>query len=423
MEKIRPGKLHAKLGTDLGQRILAIILAVIIWMILSITQYPTISKTISSVPVELSLTGTIAEEKGLSALGYKDITVDVMIEGMNYEIGSYSANDLTASVDVSSVTKKGTYKLDIDVTSAHSSDKLSILSITPETVEVQFDSISSKEFDLSPSAPNVSAEDGYSLGNISCTPSKIKITGAENDLSNIAKVYAVVDKTVSISQDTQITTSKIMLYDKFDNLLDNSSYELPEEEYTINFPLFKKKTGNLTVDFVNTPPGFDLGSLSYKISNDPISILTTDLDDDDNEDITIGTIALNEVDLSKDFKFELQLANSEISADSIQSVKVSFDNKGYTSKTFKIPNSQFEVINLPSGKKVDFDTAQLTDVTIIGPEKIISELKAQDLKAQIDLSDVGNSTGSMIKNATIYAEKYNNVWCYGNNEIQITISK
>ncbi|MBR1385019.1 MAG: hypothetical protein IJ555_14610, partial [Ruminococcus sp.] len=334
MEKIKHRKLHDRLATDLGQRILAIILAVIIWMILSITQYPTISKTISSVPVEFTLSGTIAEEKGLSALNYKDISVDVIIEGMNYEIGSYTASDLTASVDVSSVTKKGTYKLDIDVTSAHSSDKVSILSISPETVEVQFDSISSRDFELTPSAPNVSAADGYSLGNISCSPSKIKITGAENDLSNISKAYAVVDKTLSIDKDTQVTTTSIRLYDKYDNLLDNSAYEFTDDEYTINFPLFKKKTGNLKVDFTNVPDGFDLETLNYDISHDPISILTSDLEDEDVEDITIGSIALNEVDLEKVFSFELQLANSEISADSIQSVKVTFDDKGFTSKTF-----------------------------------------------------------------------------------------
>ncbi|MBR1751423.1 MAG: hypothetical protein IJ740_11190 [Ruminococcus sp.] len=422
MEKIKHRKLHDRLATDLGQRILAIILAVIIWMILSITQYPTISKTISSVPVEFTLSGTIAEEKGLSALNYKDISVDVIIEGMNYEIGSYTASDLTASVDVSSVTKKGTYKLDIDVTSAHSSDKVSILSISPETVEVQFDSISSRDFELTPSAPNVSAADGYSLGNISCSPSKIKITGAENDLSNISKAYAVVDKTLSIDKDTQVTTTSIRLYDKYDNLLDNSAYEFTDDEYTINFPLFKKKTGNLKVDFTNVPDGFDLETLNYDISHDPISILTSDLEDEDVEDITIGSIALNEVDLEKVFSFELQLANSEISADSIQSVKVTFDDKGFTSKTFSIPNSQFTVINKPSGKKVSFDTAQLTDVTIIGPKDVISSLKVKDLTAQIDLSDVGSGTGSMIKNATVFASDKNNVWCYGTNEIQITIS-
>ncbi|WP_051588820.1 hypothetical protein [Ruminococcus sp. NK3A76] len=422
MEKVKGKGLAAKLGSDLGQRILAIALAIIIWMILSITQYPTISKTVSSVPVDLTLTGTIAEEKGLSALNFKDMTVDVIIEGMNYEIGSYAASDLTATVDVSSVTKKGTYKLDIDVKSAHSADKVSILSITPETVEVQFDAITSKEFDLSPSAPNISAEDGYSLGTVSCAPDKISITGADNDLSKIAKAYAVVDNSMSLSEDRNMTTNKIVLYDKNDDVLDSSLYQFPDEEYTLSFPIFKKKTGNLKVDFTGVPAGFDLSALKYSISDNPIALLTSDLDDKNEEDITVGSIPLSELDLERIYTFDIPFSAGETSAEGITSVKVTFDKEGFTSKSFSIPKSQFEVLNNPSGKKVSFDTGKLTDVVIYGPENVISKLKADDLTAQIDLSDIGTSAGSMIKNATIYSSKYRNVWCVGTNEIQITIS-
>ena len=422
MEKVKGKGLAAKLGSDLGQRILAIALAIIIWMILSITQYPTISKTVSSVPVDLTLTGTIAEEKGLSALNFKDMTVDVIIEGMNYEIGSYAASDLTATVDVSSVTKKGTYKLDIDVKSAHSADKVSILSITPETVEVQFDAITSKEFDLSPSAPNISAEDGYSLGTVSCAPDKISITGADNDLSKIAKAYAVVDNSMSLSEDRNMTTNKIVLYDKNDDVLDSSLYQFPDEEYTLSFPIFKKKTGNLKVDFTGVPAGFDMSALKYSISDNPIALLTSDLDDKNEEDITVGSIPLSELDLERIYTFDIPFSAGETSAEGITSVKVTFDKEGFTSKSFSIPKSQFEVLNNPSGKKVSFDTGKLTDVVIYGPENVISKLKADDLTAQIDLSDIGTSAGSMIKNATIYSSKYRNVWCVGTNEIQITIS-
>lgn len=422
MEKVKTKGLAAKLGSDLGQRILAVVLAVIIWVILSITQYPTISKTITSVPVNLTLTGTIAEEKGLSALGYKDITVDVVIEGMNYEIGSYSSNDLTATVDVSTVTKKGTYKLDIDVKSAHSADKVSILSITPETVEVQFDAISSKKFPISASAPNISADEGYSLGNISCTPNEIEITGAENDLNEIAKVYAVVDKTDSISEETTMTANKIVLLDKNDEKLDNELFELPDTEYSVYFQMYKKKTGSLKVDFTGVPTGFDLDTLKYEISENPIAILTSDLDDEAEEDLTVGTIELSEIDLARQFVFDIPFSTGEISADSISSVTVKFDDSGFTSKTIDIPKSQFTVINEPTGKKVTFDTAKLTDVTIYGPEDVISSIKATDLTVQIDLSDVGTGTGSMMKTALVFSSKYNNIWCYGTNEIQVTIS-
>ena len=106
-------------GTDFGLKILAVVLAVIVWFILSITQYPIISKTITNVQVTFSTVGTKAEEKGLSPINYKQISVDVEIKGMNYEIGKYTSDDLIATVNLDKVTQEGRYDLEIDVKSNH----------------------------------------------------------------------------------------------------------------------------------------------------------------------------------------------------------------------------------------------------------------------------------------------------------------
>ena len=68
MEKVKKAKKENRHGADFGLRILSIIIAVIIWFALSITQYPTINKTITNVPVVFSLDGTQAKEKGLQDL-------------------------------------------------------------------------------------------------------------------------------------------------------------------------------------------------------------------------------------------------------------------------------------------------------------------------------------------------------------------
>ena len=152
MEKVKKAKKENRHGADFGLRILSIIIAVIIWFALSITQYPTINKTITNVPVVFSLDGTQAKEKGLSALNYKDISVDVEIKGMNYEIGSYTAADLVATVNLDDVTKEGTYDLDIDVKSSHSTDKVTVVSVNPDTVSVEFDRLTTKTIPLTAEA-------------------------------------------------------------------------------------------------------------------------------------------------------------------------------------------------------------------------------------------------------------------------------
>ena len=174
-------------GADFALRIIAVIAAIIVWFILAITQYPTINKTINKVPVNLSLENTIAKEKGLSALNFKDITVDVEIKGMNYEIGNYKAGDLTATVDVSKVTKEGDYKLEIDVKSTHSTDNCTIVSVTPSTVQVTFGRMTEKQIPIQVDAPNISPQDGLILKDATVTPDQITVKGPENSLEKISK--------------------------------------------------------------------------------------------------------------------------------------------------------------------------------------------------------------------------------------------
>ena len=199
MEKVKKAKKENRHGADFGLRILSIIIAVIIWFALSITQYPTINKTITNVPVVFSLDGTQAKEKGLSALNYKDISVDVEIKGMNYEIGSYTAADLVATVNLDDVTKEGTYDLDIDVKSSHSTDKVTVVSVNPDTVSVEFDRLTTKTIPLTAEAPLISAEEGYILKETTTSPSEITVEGPKNDLDNISKAVAQISKSKKIS--------------------------------------------------------------------------------------------------------------------------------------------------------------------------------------------------------------------------------
>ena len=157
---------------------------------MSITQYPTINRTFTKVPVTFSLEGTQAKEKGLSVLNKEavdDITVEVEISGMNYEIGGYTASDLIASVDTSNVSKEGTYDLNIEVRSAHTTDKVSIISVTPDTVSVSFDKITTKKIPVVSEAPLVTAMDGYTLRDTKVSPDSVTIEGPQNDIDKIGR--------------------------------------------------------------------------------------------------------------------------------------------------------------------------------------------------------------------------------------------
>ena len=413
-----------KHSADFGLRILAVVCAVIIWFALSITQYPTISKTINNVHVTFPTDGTVAAEKGLSALNLndiKDLTVDVEIKGMNYEIGGYTADDLIASVNLDNVTKEGTYILDIDVKSTHSTDRCTVVSVNPPSVSVNFDRITEKTVALSTEAPLISAVEGYTLKGTAVSPAEVTVQGAAKDLENLSKAVVQVAKSEKINKDTTIATDKIIFYDADDNVLESSKFTIKENSnFNVKFIVFKKKTANLKVEISNCPKDFDVSSLPLKMSVDKISVISPNLDSEDTETITVSTIPLSTINFDKIFEFKIPIMSGEINQTGTDSVSVSVDKSGYASKTFTITSDRISIKNAPMGRNTSIETQKLSNVVICGPESVVSKLSDSDIYAEVDLSDVID-TGSYSREALVYAKGHNNVWCYGKNDIQVVV--
>ena len=410
-------------STDVSLRILAFILAVISWFILSITQYPTITKTVTGVQVNFNMEGSTADEIGLEALDYKAFTVDVEISGMNYEIGTYNNNDLIATVNLDDVTKEGTYNLEIDVRSSHTTDRCSIVSVTPDTVEVVFDRITEKTVEVTPVAPNVTAADGYTLNKVTPEPSEITIKGAKNLLDQVSSVSAKVNTSAKLENNTTLSANEIVFLNNEGKTVDNSKIAVQgETSYDVNFTVYKKKTLDLSVNVTNLPEGFDITSLPMKLSQDSISISTPHLDDEATEKVTLGNIPINDIDLKKTFNFKIPIPAGDLNTSGSDNVLVSFDSEGYSSAEFTLRSENIDLIGAPPKLNVEIDNKELPNITIIGPSEIINELTDDDIHAKINLSDV-HSTGSLAKNATIYIPNCNNVWSCGSNQVQITVSQ
>ncbi len=426
MEKVNAKRSPKMRGTDFGLRILALIIAIIIWLVLSITQYPTITKSISNVPVVFTLDGTSAAEKGLQAIGYKDISVDVEIKGMNYEIGSYTANDLVATLNVDNVNKEGDYTLDIDVKSSHSSDRVSVVSVSPETVKVSFVRISSDVFNVSASAPNVNAEQGKTLRPLSVSPSEITVEGSEVELKKINKVEAKIDEEMTLTEKTTISTDHLVFYDENNKELDSSKYKvLDAGTFDVTFDIYKKKTVNFAVDFTDTPKGFDVKTIPYHLSEDQIVVITPNLEDSDTQTITLGSVSLRDVKPNATFEFDVdsKITGGEINQSGISKVTMSFDfnTDQYKTSEFVIPASSIQILNAPADKVVSIETKQLPSVTMFGPASAIDQLKESEIIATVDLTDVA-STGSITRSVEIYSQRFVSVWCTDEQNVQIEIS-
>lgn len=61
----------SKKSNDYILRLFAVVIAVLLWFILSLTVFPEMYKTIDKIPVSVSVEGTTAEKNGLSAVNFQ----------------------------------------------------------------------------------------------------------------------------------------------------------------------------------------------------------------------------------------------------------------------------------------------------------------------------------------------------------------
>ena len=138
-------KQKISLDSDFLLKIYAIIGAIVIWFIMSITLYSSLDKTIYNVPVTIDLEKSYAKNYGLEPIDFEGDTVNVRISGKRYEIGNIKPEDITATVAVVGVTAPGDFSLGIDI---DSTKDFELLSVSPSTVTVTFDKVMTKQFPI-----------------------------------------------------------------------------------------------------------------------------------------------------------------------------------------------------------------------------------------------------------------------------------
>lgn len=86
--------------------VLSFVIALGVWLFISITYSPQVDRVISDVPVEVSLT-SVDGAVPMSVFGNENTTVKVAVRGKKYMVERLSSDSLTVSANTDQVTKAG----------------------------------------------------------------------------------------------------------------------------------------------------------------------------------------------------------------------------------------------------------------------------------------------------------------------------
>ena len=388
--------------------VLSIVIAFFVWMAAMLAA-PEITKAIRDVPITVD----IPTSAMLEVVDGADTKVSLVLDGKQFEIGSYGPENVRVVADASAITEPGTYEVALVV--SDNGTRSYTVTLTFETRATKLLQIQADITGLTTPANYIAPEDEIVL-----EPSTVEVSGAESLISHVERAVIEVDFSREVTS-TQQQNSKIVYYDAEGNKLETEEVAYFHQDVSsvaVTIPVKRVATLPLTVSFLNVPENFPVDELSYSLSVDSITVAAEDSVLRNHSSLVLGYIDFKQMNLltSSQMDFAVQLPEGFTDMDDIEVVTVSFEADDLASTNLSLKN--FQLVNVPEGFTVTVEESALR-VYVLGKKSIISGIAAGDFVVKVDLSDMRTRAGKYEMPVSIYAPTKGYVWAVG--EYSVTV--
>lgn len=401
--------------------VISLILAVIVWLMISMGLDQSASKTVSNIRLVTDTIGTTAADNDLSAI-YCDVEkVEVKLKCSKTQIRNINADTLEAYIDFDNVTSAGkrTYPIKL----RGNGFQYEIESITPSVASVTLDRYTAVEVPVTPKVPNISFAEGKVPDEMTCEPSEVTVSGPASLLEKVSKCYVYSDKEFADKDSSfTLTADKLQLYSDDDVEIDQSKMTFSNNSYVITVPVLTQKAVQPVVQLSNIPENFNKDALKLKITPESLTIATNNSNAEISDTFEVQKINLSDIDLgySKDFDINERLANlGMMNRSGVATVNVSLDGTGLDRKEITLDSSSIHLSDLPNDNYNYEPITQKLTITIVGPADVVAQLTSKDFVADASLLNVDKSEQKLSYDAVISCLTSNEVWSVTKAKISI----
>lgn len=363
-------------------QVTCLIVSVVLWAIIMITDQVTITETIKSVPVTIRSLSTL-ENSNLTLMNAdKDnLTVNVNVSGSPKLVSSLKRGDFSAHIDVLGF-KEGINNAKIEIIAPNG---VTIESTYPTQIACNIEGIISKVMDVTVQYEGTQTG-GYFRAQPASNPSSVKITGPRS-IVNAADI-AVATVNIANATDDVVRTVPVRIYDGTDTEIFMTS---PVENVQVTVPIYPTKYVSLTPDVTGTPEeGYQLTNVTVSPERIRIAARQDILD-------TINELQLAGLDITgaaRNIITARDILNTEglILLDVSSAPVVSATVDKIIDKEFVFEPSEINFVNVTEGYEIMLsETQDDITVTVSGPSGIVNQLKKEELTITADMEnkDIG----------------------------------
>ena len=408
---------------NLGMKLLALAVSIVLWMVVSNINDPMSTKRIANVQVKLQHTSLITDQGQVyTVLDNTDVVPVVTVKARRSVLDDLTRDDIVATADIENMTSLNT--VEIKYSSTRNASEIESIDGSLDNVMLSIEEKMTDSFPLETETSGV-PEAGYELGSVTPEQNQIRVSGPESVVSSIASAKAVVDISGATSSIT--TYADIRLVDADGNNVDTTNLSLNITSVKVSVTILPLKTVPIEVGVSGEPAAGYLRNGVVTADPETIKLAgkATALAEIEKIQIPASAVDISGSTSSYQTSIDIRdyLPEGVTLADSLSdgTVRITVGIEQAETSTVSVAVSDVRLDNIPEGYRAElysvndgtgsgskFSSTGNFAVNVTGIASAVDAIKAADLTAVID---VGKLIGDTDK--TDYSGRYT-------GEIQIT---
>ncbi len=375
-----------RIFNNFGLKLLAVVIAVAIWIAVINVSDPVINTSYADIPVVVTNTENITTNGMVYELT-SEPTVSIMVSAKRSIQDYLSEDNFKAVVDLEDYDEQ-TGRVPIRVECNKYSGQIDSMKSKSEYASVNIEEMLRKQFVVTPIVTG-DPEEGYVVGTVGTAENIVRISGAQSAVAEIKKVTAEVS-VAGLNSDVN-TSVDLKLYDKNDKQITDTNLIKNISTVAMSVQILATKELPLRFSTSGVPKeGYGISG-EVKANKDTVVIAgkASALSYLNYVDITSAAVKVDgadkdleiEVDLTRYLPDGITLANAE----NDRMVSVSVPIEEITTKDFEIHTNAVKMQGLPGGFATEIiDSDDTVTIRVEGFASQMEAMKVNDVKLSVD---------------------------------------
>lgn len=390
--------MKSKLLNNLGLKILAVLVSIILWMVSVDINDPVEKVSYYNVDVQLVNTHVLTSQNKTYKIKDNTDSVLVRLSAPKSKLSSITRDNITVKADFSEMTDADTVPIKVSINDQYLEKYIESIQVDKEAVILDVEEKKTKQLRIEV-VQNGELPDGYMAGKAVTETNMMNISGPESAVNPVAR--AVVEVSLDSVTSNMEIESQIKLLDANGEEINTSDIKKSIENVKVTIPILLTKEVPIVYSVTGTPEsGYALnGVVTSSVETVLIAGKESAIRDitqieipADQLDVTdAAQTVVTTVDIRKYLPADVSLGSSDFDG----KVTLTAEIEPIRRKSIMFAAETVQLLNLPAGWEVSVVPDQQLKVSISGLQKNLNEVSDATITPHYDLSRLVDADGNV----------------------------